>query len=414
VIALDEVRQLVCDGLVPLPSMELPVADALGCVAARELIAREPVPGFTNSSMDGFALRSSDTTSGSARLKVIATVLAGDVATTTVGDGQAMRVMTGAPLPDGADCVCMIEETSFETNGGFVVISRSIRSGEFVRHPGDDVAVGQTLISAGEQVTSSMVGVASGQGARSLHVYRRPRVGVLSTGHELVDDGRPLAKGKIRDINRPMLLALLTASGFTPVDLGIVEDDVDVIRTTFEHGIAECDAVVSTGGVSVGDVDFVKTALADLCGPRARSMQVAMRPGKPFTFATTGSPSVPLFGLAGNPVSTLVGFEMFVRPALRRLAGHQNLERPSISMVLDVDLPRSVDGRLHLVHVVARIHEDGRVHVERAMRQGSHLLSALTSANAMVMVPDGDGFKAGQNVQGILLQPDQLATGATE
>lgn len=413
-LALVVVQRLVCDDLVPLPSVELPVADALGCVASRELVARELVPGFSNSTMDGFALRSSDTSSGSARLKVVDTVLAGDVARVAVDEGQAMQVMTGAPLPDGADCVCMIEETTVDVDGGYVVISRAIGVNEFVRHPGDDVAVGQLLIATGEKVTATMVGVARGQGVSALHVHRRPRAGVLSTVHELVEREGPLAKDKIHDTNRPMLLALLRDSGFTPVDLGIVEDDEAAIRSTFERGAAECDAVVSTGDVSVGDVDFVKTALADLSGPRASSMQVAMRPGKPLTFATMGSPPIPLFGLAGNPVSTLVGFEMFVRPAPRRLAGFQQLERPGLSMLLDCDLPRSADGRLHLVHVVARIQPDGRVHVERTMRQGSHLLSAVTGANALVMVPDGEGLRAGQSVAGIMLDPDRFTASTRE
>jgi molybdopterin molybdotransferase len=407
-IALEEVLRLVCDDLVPLSSVEYSVADAIGCVSAREVVAREALPGFSNSSMDGFALRAVDTSRGPTRLTVVDTVLAGDVPTTTVNEGEAVRVMTGAPLPDGADCVCMIEETTIEADGRSVMINRSIGVGQFVRRPGDDVTVGQSLIASGEKVTPTVVGVARGQGLKSLHVHPRPRVGVMSTGHELVDHDGPLPSGKIRDINRPMLLALLRDSGFTPVDLGIVEDDVLAIRSTFERGCDTCHAVVSTGGVSVGDVDFVKTALAELCGSRARSMQVAMRPGKPFTFATAGSPSIPLFGLAGNPVSTLVGFEMFVRPALRRLAGHRGLERPRLNMVLDCDLARNVDGRLHLVHVVARIRSDGRVHVERALRQGSHLLSAVTRANALVMVPDGEGLRVGETVAGILLEPDDV------
>jgi molybdopterin molybdotransferase len=203
-----------------------------------------------------------------------------------------------------------------------------------------------------------------------------------------------------------MLLALLRESGFEPVDLGIAVDDAPSITERFEQGVQRCDVVISTGGVSVGDVDYVKAVIAHLGGARARSMQVAIKPGKSFTFGTCGPRATPLFGLAGNPVSTLVGFELFVRPALRLLAGYGQTQRPEITMVLDCPITRTRDGKLHLVHVSARFHDDGRVHVGRTMRQGSHLLSAVTGANAIAVVRDGDGLGVGQTVPGMFLGPD--------
>jgi len=265
------------------------------------------------------------------------------------------------------------------------------------------------MVSPGDELGPALLGVLASQGYSSVVVHPRPRVGVLSTGNELSDSPDALSYGAIRDANRPSLLASLRASGFEAVDLGIVADTADVITDAFERGTATCDAIVSTGGVSVGDADFVKSVLLQLCGARARSMQVAMKPGKPFAFGVTTANGVPIFGLAGNPVSTLVGFEAFVRPALRRLGGHRVLDRLTIDMVLDCPLPREPDGRLHLAHVVARVHDDGAVHVESVARQASHLLHAVARANALVFVPDGEGAEVGERVRGMVLDADQLS-----
>ena len=411
-IPLDEARAFVLADLAALAPLDVALADALGCVLAGPVEAREPSPSFANSSMDGYALRAADAAPGAAPLRVVGVVLAGDAAAVRVGPGEAVRIMTGAPIPEGADSVCPVEETEVVDEGRSVRIARSISPGEFVRRPGEDVVPGQVLVAAGQPLGPEHVGVLSGQGIASVRVHPRPRVGVLSTGDELVAGSGALAPGKIRDVNGPMLVALLEDSGFTAVDLGAVGDDVDAVRSRFEVGIETCDAVISSGGVSVGDVDFVKTALARLCGPRARSMQVAMRPGKPFTFATTPDRATPLFGLAGNPVSTRVGFEMFVRPALRRLAGHRDPDRATLAMVLDEPVRRRVDGKVHLVHARARWGDDARVHVTRVLREGSHLLSAVADADVLLVVPDGEGLAAGEDVGGLLLRA-ALPAGAT-
>lgn len=407
-IPLQEAQQYVRETLHALAPVQTPLSKALGCVAAEQLIALEPVPGFTNSSMDGYALRAADTSGGAVRLRVVGIVLAGDVPTRPLTNGEVVRIMTGAPLPDGADAVCMIEETSDDATAKTVLITRTVSAGEFVRRPGEDIGVGQVLVEAGTELNAALVGVLASQGFASVPVHPRPRVGVLSTGNELVGPDESLAPGKIRDVNRPMLLALVRQSGFTPVDLGIIGDDQSAISARLETGVGECDAVVSTGGVSVGDVDHVKTVLAEICEGRARWMQVAIRPGKPFAFGVAGPGARPIFGLAGNPVSTRVGFELFVRPALRRLAGHHTLERPTINMVLDVALPRQRDGKLHLIHVISRLHDDGRVHIEGVARHGSHLLSAVAHANALAMVPDGNGFASGDVVPALLLELETL------
>jgi molybdenum cofactor synthesis domain-containing protein len=408
-ISLDEARRFVLRDLVPLAPRDLALAHALGCVAAQEVTALEPSPRFENSSMDGFALRAIDTRGGGRRLRVTSSIFAGDTPSMSLGEGEAARIMTGAPVPAGADSVCLREATVLDPDGKTVVIEREVRLGEAIRRVGDDVAIGQVLVSPGDELSPALLGVLASQGYSDVTAHPRPLVGVLSTGNELSDNPGPLSLGTIRDANRPSLLASLYASRFEAVDLGIVGDSPADITEALERGAASCDAIISTGGVSVGDADFVKSVLLELCGDQARSMQVAMKPGKPFTFGVTTDSGVPIFGLAGNPVSTLVGFEVFVRPALRRLGGHRVLDRLSVAMVLDCPLPRKRDGRLHLAHVVARVHDDGRVHVESVARQASHLLHAVARANALVFVPDGEGADTGDVVRGMVLDADQLS-----
>ncbi len=405
-IELGEAKAFVLGSVGALEPRDVAISEACGCVVAESVVAVEAVPGFTNSSMDGFALRSGDTARGATRLSVVGSIHAGDAPTRHLESGQAMRIMTGAPLPSGADCVCMIEETVVDEAG--VVIPRTIAAGEFVRRAGDDIAVGRVLFSPGDVLNPSSVGVLAGQGLPTVRVRPRPRVGVLSTGNELVSTGEALAPGQIRDLNRPLLLALLDESGFTPVDLGNARDTPDAIAESLRHGVASCDAVVTTGGVSVGDVDFVKLVIAELGGDDARWMQVAIKPGKPFAFSVVGPRRVPLFGLPGNPVSTRVSFELFVRPALRKMAGHRVIERLAMDAVLDEALEKPSDGKVHLVHVNIGWGDDGRVHVVDARRRGSHLLNAVAGANAIAVVIEGTSFDVGDVIRVIVLDPNSL------
>src|SRR5919108_5542558 len=209
-------------------------------------------------------------------------------------------------------------------------------------------------------------------GFRRVPVFARARVGVLSTGDELVDEARPLQPGEIRDSNRPMLLALLRESDCVPVDLGTARDDPDALRAAFRRGMEECDAVVTSGGVSVGDFDYVKVVLDDLSGGQMHWMQVAIKPAKPLAFGTIEG--TPVFGLPGNPVSSLVSFELFARPGLRQMMGHRGLDRPHVQAVAAEDFRRKPDGKLHLVRVVAEAGDDGRYRVRPSGGQGSHQL----------------------------------------
>lgn len=401
-----EAQRFVLERVRVLAPAPWPIESARGCVVAAPVVAREAIPGFANSSMDGYALRASDVAAPGARLRVSDAVHAGDVASRPLAAGHATRIMTGAPLPEGADCVCMLEETSVD--GDVVTIARALRPGDYVRQIGEDTAVGQTLFSPGDEVSAAGVGVLAGQGFAAVLVHPRPRVGVLSTGNELVAGSGPLGPGQIRDLNRPLLRALLEESGCIAVDLGTARDTREAVTDALRRGVDQCDAVISTGGVSVGDVDFVKLVLQELGGEDARWMQVAIKPAKPFAFAVVGPRRTPVFGLPGNPVSTRVSFEMFVRPALRALAGHRVRERPTLDAVLDTPLERTADGKVHLVHVRVQWGDGGGLHVTDAMRRGSHLLHASAGANALAVVADGATRAVGDRVRVMILDADSL------
>ena len=401
-IALEDARVRVLAACVPLPARPLPLADALGRVLAEPVVSGVDVPPWANTAMDGFAVRAADTADAPVGLTVIGTLAAGaDPAGLTVGPGQAVRIMTGAPLPAGADAIVMVERTS--TEGEVVKVQVAAMTGDHVRSAGDDLRTGQTVFEAGTVLTPGHLGVLASLGLSEVTVFPPARVGVLSTGDELVEGAVPLRPGQIRDSNRPTLLALVREAGCEAVDLGTARDDEDVIRARLEEGLAACDAVVTSGGVSVGDFDYVKVVL-DQIG-RMDWWQVAIRPAKPFAFGVAGPRDTPVFGLPGNPVSSMVSFELFVRPGLRRMMGHppERLLRPVLAAVADEAFPRRPDGKLHLDRVVATHGHDGRLHVRRSGGQGSHQLRAMALANALALVPDGDGVAAGGAVDVMVL-----------
>lgn len=375
---------------------------AVGLVLAEDVVASEVVPPFDNTAVDGYAVRASDvaTANGQAvELDVVGEIAAGaGPGERVLAAGEAIRIMTGAPIPPGADAVVTVEDTE-RLGDDRVRVSTSVEIGASVRPAGDDVRPGDVLFTAGTVVTPAVVGVLATINAHSVSVYPRPRVAVLSTGDELVDDGRALAPGEIRESNRQMLAAALEAAGCTVTDLGIVRDDEALLETTLRSAAADHDAVVTSGGVSMGDYDVVKAVLARIAD--MRWMQVAIKPAKPFAFGLLGG--TPIFGLPGNPVSSLVSFEMFARPALRRMMGHGRLSRPSVVAVADDGLVRRPDGKTHLMRVTASFADDGRCHVRPVRAQGSHQLAATATADAIAVVPDGDGVPAGADVAVLLL-----------
>ncbi|MHB1973424.1 MAG: molybdopterin molybdotransferase MoeA [Acidimicrobiales bacterium] len=404
-LPLAEARSRVLSGRRALVPRPLALRDALGCVTAAPVVAREAVPPFANSAVDGYALRAADTASVPVSLAVVGSTMAGSYLDRPVGTGEAVRIMTGAPLPPGADAVCMVEWTTTSANGALVTLGRSARPGESIRHAGEDVVAGQEVFPSGTVLTPACLGVLAGIGETTVLAVPRPRVGVLSTGDELYDGPGPLPRGAIRDSNRLALLATVGQSGFDALDLGLVRDDERALKAALLDGAARCDALMTSGGVSVGDRDVVKAVLAELSGGSMRWMQVAVRPAKPFAFGEIGPGAVPVFGLPGNPVSAMVSFELYARPALRKMAGHEVLGRPQVLAVADEALARRSDGKLHLVRVVARYAPDGRVHVRSAGGQGSHQLHAMALANALALLPDGAGVARGDTVHTMLLDP---------
>jgi len=405
VIPLAEARAAILEAVAPLAPACVALRDARGLVLAVDVIAPEPVPPFANTAMDGYAVRAADTASASsaspARLRVVDELPAGRAPTTAVGPGEAIRIMTGAPVPEGADAIVMVEVT--RVAGDSVLIERPASTGDHVRPAGGDVRAGERVFEAGTVLTPAHLGVLASIDLAEVECYPRARVGVLSTGDELVERG-PLEPGRIRDSNRPMLLALLDEAGCDARDYGSVRDDEDLIASTIAKAAAECDAVLTSGAVSVGDYDFVKSALERLASERPDGSftwaQVAIKPAKPLAFAMLGR--VPVFGLPGNPVSSRVSFELFARPALRRLMGHADVDATEVVAVAASAMPRRPDGKLHLDRVRVRV-RDGRYVCERAGVQASNVLSGMASANGLALLPDGEGPSEGDEVRVLLL-----------
>ncbi|MYA25548.1 MAG: molybdopterin molybdotransferase MoeA [Acidimicrobiales bacterium] len=417
-LPLESVREFVLDRCPARAPQSVPVADALGLVTASEIISSEAIPQFANTAMDGFAVRSVDVVDAPCELRVVETIAAGHAPQVTVGPGEASRIMTGAIIPPGADAVVMVERTSLVTpsstanpnstaadgsasgNGAAetVRVEVSVPPGNHVRPVGDDLHAGTHVFAAGTELTAGHLGVLCSLGMTEVEVFPRLRVGVLSTGDELVDDGSPLRPGQIRDSNRRTLLALAHRADVVPIDLGLSPDDPDAIETAITTGVQTCDAIVTSGGVSMGDFDYVKAVL-DRIGDM-RWMQVAIKPAKPLAFGTVGD--VPVFGLPGNPVSSMVSFELFARPGLRSMMGHPDPVRSPVTATAAEDLPRRSDGKTHFMRVLATP-SDGGVEVRSAGGQGSHMLWAMAKANALAVVPDGDGVRAGGPVDVLLL-----------
>ena len=400
-VAVDAARARVLTACTRLPVHRVPLADALGLVTAASVSSTEAVPPFANTAMDGYAVRAADTGSPPVSLRVAGSIAAGDEPGVRVGPGEAARIMTGAPIPPGADAVVMVERTETADGGATVVLHRRAEPGDHIREAGEDLRPGQEVFPAGTLLRPGHLGVLASVGLVDVPAFRRATVGVLSTGDELVEGGGPLRPGQIRDSNRPTLLALVRQAGCLAVDLGRCGDSEEDLRDAVRGGVALCDAVVTTGGVSVGDFDYVKVVLDELSGGTMEWMQVAVKPAKPFAFGVIAG--TPVFGLPGNPVSSMVSFELFARPALLTMMGHSAVHRPQVRAVADEALSRRADGKLHLVRVTATWAADGRCHVTPAAGQGSHMLHAMALSNALALVPDGPGVDKGGDVDVLLL-----------
>jgi molybdopterin molybdotransferase len=401
VIPLPEAQSFVLERCPARAPVELPFEQAAGMVLAVDVIATELVPPFDNTAVDGYAVIAADVANAGAepvKLRIVGEVAAGAATDWVLARGETIRIMTGAPIPRGADAVVMVEDSEL-IDEHTVQLSASVQPGDAVRPAGDDVNPGEVVLAAGTLITPPVLGVLAMVNALTVSVYPRVRAAVLSTGDELVDDGRPLAPGEIRESNRRMLAVALREAGCDVTDLGTVRDDEAELERVLRSAADSYDVVVSSGGVSMGDYDVVKAVLGRIA--IMEWMQVAIKPAKPFAFGLLEG--TPVFGLPGNPVSSFVSFEMFARPALRQMMGFDRLARPSMVGIADVALERRPDGKTHLMRVQYTFGDDGRCHVVPVRAQGSHQLAATSSANAIAVVPDGDGIPAGGEVAVLLL-----------
>ena len=400
-ISLEEARDYVLGRCEGPASVVVPLADARGLVLAESVASPEHVPPFANTAMDGFAVRAVDTVGAPVTLDLVGTVAAGVDPVTTgteVGPGEAVRIMTGAPMPPGADAVVMVELAEVSPDGVGVTVGVEVSVGNHVRAAGEDLMTGDRVFDTGTVLGPGHLGVLASIGVVTVHVRPRLRVGVLSTGDELREGSAALAPGQIRDANRPALLGLLDELGAEGVDLGHVPDDEAAIEAALVNGVARCDALLTSGGVSMGDFDYVKVVL-DRIGDM-RWMQVAIKPAKPLAFGLVDG--VPVFGLPGNPVSSMVSFELFARPALRSMAGHRDLDRRRVRAEVVGGLGRHPDGKVHFARVVVEV-ADGRFRVRSAGGQGSHQLTAMAAADGLAILPDGNGVANGDQVEVLLL-----------
>ncbi|TEU17566.1 MAG: molybdopterin molybdotransferase MoeA [Anaerolineales bacterium] len=400
-LSVEDALHLVLAQVHPLDPERVPILDALGRVLAEDVYADTDIPPLSNSAMDGYALQAGDTLDADpqnpARLRVIHDLPAGYTTDLEVTTGTAIRIMTGAPVPPGADTVIPFEQV--ERDGDWVTVPHPYAVGKNVRPAGEDVRRGQLVLREGTVVRPQEVGMLAALGRREALAIRRPRVGILATGDEVVAIDAPLNPGKIRNANSYSNAAQVIKYGGVPVLLGIARDDVGEItarlREVLERGI---DLLLTSGGISAGDFDLVKEVLAT--EGEMSFWQVRMRPGKPLAFGRIGG--VPLIGLPGNPVSAMVSFELFARPAILQMLGREDLTKPTVQATLAEDV-KTRAGFRHFLRVVLE-KEDGRYLAHLTGGQGSGILLSMVRAHGLAVIPEAEaGLRAGSTVQVMLL-----------
>jgi molybdopterin molybdotransferase len=407
-ISVKEAIQRILDQIPRLGKERVGILQAQGRVLAEDIFSPRNIPPWDNSAMDGYALRHQDiqkaTGLNPVSLKVLADLPAGRVFDGLVGPGEAVRIMTGAPLPNGADTVVPVEETS-KVEGGVKILS-SVALGSNIRRAGEDVLAGEKVLEEGTVLRAPHAGMLASLRRSSIYVFQRPRVAILSTGDELLEIDEPWQEGKITNSNSYSMAGLVSECGGQPMQLGIARDRLEELAAKMREGLV-ADILLTTGGVSVGDYDFVKGLLNEM--GQMSFWKVAMRPGQPLAFGRVNGK--PLFGLPGNPVSCMVSFEQFVRPALLKMSGFRNLFRPGLKAVLKEDISKKA-GLTHFVR--CRLFREGGVLFSTATgEQGSGMLSSMVKAQGFIVLPaERTLVRAGEEVWVMPLDPYLFYTAA--
>lgn len=387
-ITLEEALGKIAAAIRPLPGETVGLSESLGRCLAVEVRSLADLPPFDNSAMDGYAVRAEDLKNPPVTLRLTGKICAGEKSTASLEPGACARVFTGAMLPQGADAVVMQEDVK-ELPGG-IVFQEAIKPWENIRLRGEDIKANEMAAGAGQFLTPQLVALLAATGHGRVTVGKRPVVGLVATGNELSEPGQPLAPGQIYESNRAGIAALTRKAGAAPKTYPLVRDDLGLTKQALERAFQECDAVVTSGGVSVGESDYVKQAFTEL-GGQLDFWKVAIRPGKPFVFGRLGEKL--LFGLPGNPVSAMVTFFLLVRPALLRLQGAEDLQPAVVWGKLAEPLTNRGERRLF-----ARVIIDARGEVRLSGGQASHLVKAMSGSNGLVDVPPGAKWPAGKEV----------------
>jgi molybdopterin molybdotransferase len=397
VLTVEEAVDTILSRIEPLAVERVDVLASLGRVLAEPIVSRAVIPPWPNSSMDGYAVRADDTGRPPVELAVVGRIIAGTLPSRSLRAGEAMRIFTGAPLPDGADAVVPQEDVA--ADGERITITGRVSSGAFVRAAGEDVRAGDVVVEPGGTIGAAEVGLLATLGYAQVRVFRRPRVAILSTGNELADLGTEPGPGQIPNTNTYSLMAQVMEAGGEPINLGVVPDQLDAITERLGWGLTAADVLVTSAGVSVGELDLVRDAL-ERCGAELHLWKVSMRPGKPITFGTRAGR--PVFGLPGNPVSAMVTFELFVRPALRKMAGARALDRPRLpARALEtIENPGARRGYLRVT-----LTRDANGYGARLTGdQGSAILRSMVLADGLAVVAPDTKIAVGQPVDVIVLR----------
>jgi molybdopterin molybdotransferase len=402
VLSVDDYRDGILGGISVLAPLELPLSSAHGCVLAEDVAAPWPLPSFDNSSMDGYAVLAADVAAASdavpVELTVIDDVPAGYRATEAVRPGTAVRIMTGAPMPDGADAVVPVERTDGGTE--VVRITSGVDAGAHIRRAAEDVVAGEVVLTAGTLIGARQVAILAAVGCGTVLVHPRPRIAVISTGSELVEPGQPLRHGLINDSNSYLLVAACREAGADAYRIGPIVDDDAAFLEAVEDQLHRCDLILTSGGVSMGAYDTVKAVLSTV--GTVEFTKVAMNPGMPQGHGFVGEEEVPIITLPGNPVSSYVSFENFVRPVIRRMRGFTDLMRPVVTTTC-VEALTSPAGKRQFAR--ARFLASGAV-APVGTGQGSHVLGGLAGADALIVIGEAvTSVAAGEPVTVMDLRP---------